>query len=85
MYLIIHQPYLPLILRPLYRQVFDCLQYAKIEWEGLHSSFYQVNDVMPHCLTTGRQRREEWICAHVHSEREEASLCFVRKCSELQS
>lgn len=50
------EPYLPLIPRHLHRTVFDCLQYANIEWEGLHSPFYHVNDVMPHCLTTGRQR-----------------------------
>ena len=52
----------PSVLFATHRPVFNCLQYANIEWEGLHSPFYHVNDVMPHCLTTGRQRGEECIC-----------------------
>ena len=69
-HLIIHQPYSSLILRSSYCPVFDRLQYAKIEGKGLHSPFYRVNDVIPQCLTTGRQRGRQCICAHVHSEQE---------------
>ena len=33
-----------------------------------------MNDVISQCLTIGRQRGEECICAHVCSEEEEASF-----------
>ena len=53
-HLIIHRPHLSLILRLSHRPVFDCLSMQKLR--GRSGPFYHVNDVIPQCLTTGRQR-----------------------------
>ena len=43
-----------LIPRPSHCPVFDRLQYAKMEGEGLHGPFYHVNDVS---VYLGQQKR----------------------------